>query len=184
MSTTPAKRWRLLQRRGKPRPRPPENDPEVHRRARTRLVVGGLAIALVLSGAGVWARQLRGPARPPTEVQRIAAGLRAGGHAVDRVAANTNGGWSVLFDDGEVQWFKSPKAIESQLHTIRVLYEARHDPNIAVLDLHPTVFVILLSGRRQGSTLELGTSPTTTDMMAAMVRAAVGRPHPARPSPR
>jgi hypothetical protein len=137
-------------------------------------------IAAALAALVVWVEQRQAPRRPPGEVQQIADGLRAAGHSIDRVARNTNGGWSVLFDDGEVQWFKVTKKAEAPLHPIRNMYEARRDQNVLVVDLHPTVFVIVLSGRRQGSTLELGTAPTSVEMIAAAVRTAVGVRLPAR----
>ena len=156
------------------RPGKPGAPPEPDRsRERRRLVVGALVTVALLTSVGIVARQWRAPKGPPAEVERIADGIRKAGHQVQRVARNANGGWSVLLDDGEVQWFKNPSKVEAQLHPIRVLYEMRHDPNVVVLDLHPTVFSIVLSGRRQGSTLELGTARTGAAEIAAMVQSAV-----------
>jgi hypothetical protein len=147
-------------------------EPVAARRARVWLIGSGLFVAAALAGGLWWAREGRAPERPPTEVSAIAAALRRTNHAVDRVARNANGGWSVLFDDGEVQWFETSRKSDAQLHPIRVAYEARRDPNVAVVDLHDTVFAIVLSGRRQGSTLELGTAPTkAADVSAIVLRA-------------
>lgn len=158
---------------GGPRRKEPDAQDPDRTRERRRLIVGAVVVVVALTIVGMQIRNYRGPARPPAEVERIAQHLRAAGHAVDRVAMNANGGWSVLFDDGEVQWFKSPSKAEAQLHPVRVLFGLRRDPNIVVLELHATVFAIVLSGRRQGSTLELGTSLTSGDEIAAMVRTAV-----------
>lgn len=177
-ATGPAPRRRLLRRAKRPPPVRP--DPADRSRARRRLVGAGIAVALALAALVVWVQQRPGPARPPREVQRIADGLRAAGHSIDRVARNSNGGWSVLFDDGEVQWFKATAKRGALLHPIRNMYEARRDPNVVVVDLHATVFAIVLSGRRQGSTLELGTAPTSAETIAAAVRTAVRAASPAR----
>ncbi len=179
MSTAgPTPRRRLLRRAKRAVPEGP--DPADVRRERRRLAVLGLVLVSLATTAWVWFEEKQAPKRAPREVQRIADGLQAAGHSVDVVARNTNGGWSVLFDDGEVQWFRELQKRQAQLHPIRLMHAARPDPNVVVLDLHPTVFAIVMSGRRQGSTLELGTAPTSAEDIAASVRTAVGLPLPAR----
>lgn len=155
---------------------PEEVDPALRRAERRRLAVYGVVVTLALSAAVVWLEQRQADKGPPREVQKIAAGLRAVGHSVDRIARNANGGWSVLFDDGEVQWFKGTTHAEAENHPIRAMYAAQHDVNVRIEELHPTVFAIVLSGRRQGSTLELGTAPTSAETIAAAVQTAVHGP--------
>jgi len=143
---------------------------------RAKLLAGGLVVAIAAVAVTVAIRTWpRGARAAPAEVRRIASGLAGAGHVVDRVARNSQGGWSVLFDDGEVQWFRAPSHREAVLHPIRVMHGMRRDPNVVVLELHPTVFVLVLSGRRQGSTLELGTARTSAAEIAERVRTAVQR---------
>jgi hypothetical protein len=110
---------------------------------------------------------------PPAEVDRIAGALRGAGYAVDRVARNSNGGWSVVFDEGEVQWFHAPTAEATRLHPIRVMYRVQTQPALSVVDLHPTVFLVIMAGRHNGERLELGTGRASPAEIEAGIRAAL-----------
>ncbi|MBI2897568.1 MAG: hypothetical protein HYY06_28680 [Deltaproteobacteria bacterium] len=113
----------------------------------------------------------------PSEVDRIAGGLRAAGRTVGRVAPNGNGGWSVVFDAGEVQWFRARTAEQARMHPIRVLYayQTKTQPAIGIVELHPTVFLVIMTGERKGDRLELGTARSSPAQVEATIRTALGR---------
>ncbi len=113
----------------------------------------------------------------PEEVERIARGLRAAGRTVERVAPNGNGGWSVVFDAGEVQWFRGRTAQQARMHPIRMLYayQTKTQPAIGIVELHPTVFLVIMTGERRGNRLELGTAHASPEQIEASIRTALGK---------
>lgn len=144
---------------------------------RRHLATAALVAVIALLGIGYASSRSKRHPSAPAEVERIAAGLRAAGRTVQRVAPNGNGGWSVVFDAGEVQWFRARTARAARQHPIRVLYlyQTKTQPAIGVIELHPTVFLVIMTGERKGNRLELGTARASPAEIGASIRAALGR---------